>query len=88
MGMNAAHMIRRFETGGFSREQATCLAETIVDKVESTIATKEFVELVGERGKADLIGRINEQTRWFGGIAIVQTVAIITGTVTLIKLLE
>jgi hypothetical protein len=33
--MNAATMIRRFEAGGFTREQATCLAETLTDEVES-----------------------------------------------------
>jgi hypothetical protein len=42
--MNAAAMIRRFEAGGFTHEQATCLAETLTDEVEATVATREFVE--------------------------------------------
>jgi hypothetical protein len=47
--MNAAGMIRRFEAGGFTHEQAVCLAETLTDEVESTVATREFVEQAIER---------------------------------------
>lgn len=147
---NAAHMIRRFEAGGFEHDQAVCLAETITDEVDSTVATRESVELAIERAardlvtrdeflrqleslrtevtdiaralgaqmaetarllreeidrrlepmaskvfvdraiaglRADILDRMNQQTRWLAGIAILQTVAIITGTVTMLKLL-
>lgn len=133
--MNAAHMIRRFEAGGFNRDQATCLAETIADEVESTVATREFVELaigratsrlataeevaalardmatkddlelmatkddlkglateefverVVAQATAQMMTRMNEQTRWFAGIILVQTVAVLTAAVTITRVL-
>lgn len=165
--MNAAAMIRRFEAGGFTHEQAVCLAETLTDEVESTVATREFVEAAIERANARLVAedlnplrrdfaedlnalrrdfteelhalrrematkddirematkddirrleariddlaqrmatkeyvlqmmaeldakfavRLNEQTRWFAGIAIVQTVAILGAAITLVQVL-
>ena len=55
--MNAAAMVRRVEAGGFTHEQAVCLAETRTDEVESTVATREFVEQAIERFAAeDLAG--------------------------------
>jgi hypothetical protein len=52
--MNAAHMMRRFESGGFTHEQASCLAETIAEEVDGTVATREFVELAIERATSRL----------------------------------
>jgi hypothetical protein len=52
--MNAGRAIRHLEEAGFSQQQATGLIEVIQDDVLDQIATKDFVELAGERVKNEL----------------------------------
>jgi hypothetical protein len=86
--MNAGRAIRHLEEAGFSHQQATGLIEVVQSEVLSEVATKDFVELACERVKREIGDKITTQTRWFAGIAIIQTASIIFGTVGLIEILR
>jgi hypothetical protein len=89
--MNVAVVIRRLETGGFTHDQAAILAEVLHDEVTQQIATKEHVDLVVDRASERLEKMIHVESKstvkWVAGMMVVQTVAILTGTVGLVKLL-
>ena len=53
--MNAARAIRRLEQAGFSHDQAAGLAEIPQEEVLEQLPTREFVELVSERDKNNVI---------------------------------
>ena len=52
--MNVSAVVRRLQDGGFTRDQAAILAEVLHDEVTAQIATKEHVELVGDRASERL----------------------------------
>ena len=89
--MNVATVVRRLESGGFSHDQAAILAEVLHDEVTEQIATKEHVDLVVDRASERLEKMIHLESKstikWVAGMMVVQTVAILTGTVGLVKLL-
>jgi hypothetical protein len=89
--MNVAAVVRRLENGGFSHDQAAILAEVLHDEVTEQIATKEHVDLVVDRASERLEKMIHLESKstikWVAGMMVVQTVAILTGTVGLVKLL-
>jgi len=89
--MNVAAVVRRLESGGFSHDQAAVLAEVLHDEVTEQIATKEHVDLVVDRASERLEKMIHLESKstikWVAGMMVVQTVAILTGTVGLVKLL-
>lgn len=89
--MNVVTVVRRLEESGFSHDQATTLAEVLQDEVTGTLATKEYVTLAIDRASERLEKRIHEESKstikWVAGMMIVQTVAILTGTVGLVKLI-
>ena len=68
--MNAVSVMRRLEEGGITHDQARVLAEVLSDEIESTVATKDYVKLVVEEAKSDVI-------KWFTGVVIVQTLGLI-----------
>jgi hypothetical protein len=90
--MNVAVVIRRLETGGFTHDQAAILAEVLHDEVTQQIATKEHVDLVVDRASERLEKMIHVESKstvkWVAGMMVVQTVAILSGTVGLVKLLR
>jgi hypothetical protein len=61
------------------------------DEVTEQIATREHVDLVVDRASERLEKMIYSESKstikWMAGMMIVQTVAILTGTVGLVKLL-
>jgi hypothetical protein len=61
------------------------------DDITEQIATKEHVDLVIDRASERLEKMIHLESRstikWVAGMMVVQTVAILTGTVGLVKLL-
>ena len=61
------------------------------DEVTEQIATREHVDLVVDRASERLEKMIHLEskstTKWMAGMMIVQTVAILTGTIGLVKLL-
>jgi hypothetical protein len=61
------------------------------DEVTEQIATREHVDLVVDRASERLEKMIHLESKstikWMAGMMIVQTVAILTGTVGLVKLL-
>lgn len=71
-------------------DQAAILAEVLHDEVSAQIATKDHVDLVVERASERLEKTIHikgkSTIKWVAGMMIVQTVAILTGTVGLVKL--
>ena len=89
--MNVAAVVRRLENGGFSHDQAAILAEVLHDEVTEQIATKEHVDLVVDRASERLEKMIHLESKstikWVAGMMVVQAVAILTGTVGLVKLL-
>ena len=89
--MNVAAVVRRLESGGFSHDQAAVLAEVLHDEVTEQIATTEHVDLVVDRASERLEKMIHLESKstikWVAGMMVVQTVAILTGTVGLVKLL-
>ena len=89
--MNVAAVVRRLESGGFSHDQAAVLAEVLHDEVTEQIATKDHVDLVVDRASERLEKMIHLESKstikWVAGMMVVQTVAILTGTVGLVKLL-
>jgi hypothetical protein len=89
--MNVAAVVRRLESGGFSHDQAAILAEVLHDEVTEQTATKEHVDLVVDRASERLEKMIHLESKstikWVAGMMVVQTVAILTGTVGLVKLL-
>ncbi len=89
--MNVAAVVRRLESGGFSHDQAAILAEVLHDEVTEQIATKEHVDLVVDRASERVEKMIHLESKstikWVAGMMVVQTVAILTGTVGLVKLL-
>jgi hypothetical protein len=88
--MNVAAVVRRLESGGFSHDQAAILAEVLHDEIAEQIATKEHVDLVIDRASERLEKMIHVESKstveWIAGMMVVQTVAILTGTVGLVKL--
>jgi hypothetical protein len=84
-------VVRHLENGGFSHEQAAILAEGLHDEITEQIATKEHVDLVIDRASERLEKMIHLESKstikWIAGMMVVQTVAILTGTVGLVKLL-
>ena len=78
-------------SGGFSHDQAAILADVLHDEVTEQIATKEHVDLVVDRASERLEKMIHLESKstikWVAGMMVVQTVAILTGTVGLAKLL-
>jgi hypothetical protein len=60
------------------------------DEVTQQIATKEHVDLVVDRASERLEKMIHMESKstikWVAGMMVVQTVAILTGTVGLVKL--
>jgi hypothetical protein len=88
--MNVAAVIRRLEDGGFTHDQAAILADVLHDEVTQQIATKEHVDLVVDRASERLKKMIHMESKstikWVAGMMVVQTVAILTGTVGLVKL--
>jgi hypothetical protein len=88
--MNVAAVVRRLEDGGFTHDQAAILAEVLHDEVTAQIATKEHVDLVVDRASERLEKMIHMDSKstikWVAGMMVVQTVAILTGTVGLVKL--
>jgi hypothetical protein len=89
--MNVAAVVRRLENGGFSHDQAAILAEVLHDEIAEQVATKEHVDLVVDRASERLGKMIHLESKgtikWVAGMMVVQTVAILTGTVGLVKLL-
>jgi hypothetical protein len=88
--MNVATVMRRLEHGGFTHDQAAILAEVLDQEVVQKIATKEHVDLVVDRASERIEKMIHVESKstikWVGGMMVVQTVAILTGTVGLVKL--
>ena len=88
--MNVAAVVRRLEDGGFTHEHAAILAEVLHDEVSAQIATKDHVDLVVERASDRLEKTIHikgkSTIKWVAGMIIVQTVALLAGTVGLGKL--
>jgi hypothetical protein len=88
--MNLATVMRRLENGGFTHDQAAILAEVLDQEVVQKIATKEHVDLVVDRASERLEKMIHVESKstikWLAGMMVVQTVAILTGTVGLVKL--
>jgi excinuclease UvrABC ATPase subunit len=88
--MNVATVVRRLENGGFTHAQAAILAEVLHDEVTAQIATKEHVDLVVDRASERLEKMIHVEgkstIKWVAGMMVVQTAAILTGTVGLVKL--
>lgn len=88
--MNVAAVVRRLEDGGFAPDQAAILAEVLHEEVTAQIATKEHVDLVVDRASERLAKMIHVESKstikWVAGMMVVQTVAILTGTVGLVKL--
>ncbi len=88
--MNVASVMRRLEDGGFTHDQAAILAEVLDQEVVQKIATKEHVDLVVDRASERLEKMIHVESKstikWLAGMMVVQTVAILTGTVGLVKL--
>ena len=79
-------------SGGFSHDQAAILADVLHDDVtEQIAATKEHVDLVVDRASERFEKMIHLESKstikWVAGMMVVQTVAILTGTVGLAKLL-
>jgi hypothetical protein len=89
--MNVAAVVRRLENGGFSHDQAAILAEVLHEEITEQVATKEHVDLVIDRASERLEKIIHLETKstikWVAGMMVVQTVAILTGTVGLVRLL-
>lgn len=87
--MNVATVVRRLEESGFTHDQATTLAEVLHEEVTSTLATKEYVGLAIDRASERLESMIHQESKstikWVAGMMVVQTVAILTGTVGLVK---
>ena len=82
-------MVRRLESGGFSHAQAAILAAVLHDEITEQIATKEHVDLVVDRASERLETEPSGETehdQWVAGMMVVQTIAILTGTVGLVKL--
>jgi hypothetical protein len=81
----------RLDSGGFSPDQAAILAEVLHEEITEQIATKEDVDLVVDRASERLGKAIHLESKgtikWMAGLMIVQTVAVLTGTVGLVKLL-
>ena len=88
--MNVA-AVRRPENGGFTHDQAAILAKVLHDEVTEQIATKQHVELVVDHASERLEKMIHLESKstikWAAGMMVVQTLAILTGTVGLMKLL-
>ena len=67
------------------------MAEVLHDELTEQIATKEHVDLVVDRASERLEKMIHLESKstikWVAGMMVVQTVAILTGTVGLVKLL-
>ena len=88
--MNEVTVVRRLEESGFSHDQATALAEVLQEQVIDTLATKEYVTLAIDRASERLEKKLHQEIestiKWVAGMMIVQTVAILTGTVGLVKL--
>jgi hypothetical protein len=84
-------VVRRLENGGFSHHQGAILAEVLHDEIAEQVATKEHVDLVVDRASERLGKMIHLESKgtikWVAGMMVVQTVAILTGTVGLVKLL-
>jgi hypothetical protein len=89
--MNVAAVVRRLENGGFSHDQAAILAEVPHDEITEQVATKEHIDLVVDRASERLEKMIHLESKstikWMAGMMVVQTVAILAGTVGLVKLL-
>lgn len=89
--MNVVTVVRRLEESGFSHDQATALAEVFQDQIIDTLATKEYVTLAIDRASERLEKKIHQEIKstikWIAGMMVVQTVAILTGTVGLVKLI-
>jgi len=85
-----AATVRRLESGGLAHDQAAILAEVLYDEVTEQIATKEHVDLVVDRASGRLEKMIHVESKstvkWVAGMMVVRTVAILTGTVGLVKL--
>jgi len=83
-------MVRRLESGGFTHDQAAILAEVLHGEVTEQIATKEHVDLVVDRASERLEKMIHVESKstmkWVAAMMVVQTVAILTETVGLVKL--
>ena len=88
--MNVAAVVRRLENGGFTHDQAAILAEVLHEEVTAQIATKEHVDLVVDRASERLENMIHVEgkstIKRVAGMMVVQTVAILTGTIGLVKL--
>jgi hypothetical protein len=88
--MNVAAVLRRLENGGSTHDQAAVLAEVLHDEVVPQIATKDHVDLVVDRASERLEKLIHMESKstvkWVAGMMVLQTVAILTGTVGLVKL--
>ena len=67
------------------------LLAVLHDEVTEQIATKEHVDLVVDRASERLEKMIHLESKstikWVAGMMVVQTVAILTGTVGLVKVL-
>ena len=67
------------------------LLAVLHDEVTEQIATKEHVDLVVDRASERLEKMIHLESKstikWVAGMMVVQTVAILTGTVGLVRLL-
>jgi hypothetical protein len=90
--MNVAVVIRRLETGGFTHDHAAILAEVLHDEGTQQTATKEHVDLVVDGASERLEKMIHVESKstvkWVASMMVVQTVAILSGTVGLVKLLR
>jgi hypothetical protein len=88
--MNVAAVMRGLESGGFTHDQAAVLAEVLHNEVVQKIATRDHVDLVVDRASERLEKLIHMESKstikWVAGMMVVQTVAILTGTVGLVKL--
>jgi hypothetical protein len=76
--------------GGVTHDQAANLAEVLHEEVTAQIATKEQVDLVVDRASERLEKMIHMESKStiksVAGMMVVQTVAILTGRVGLVKL--
>ena len=59
--MNAARMARNLVQDGWPPEQARSLSEHLADEIESTVATKDHVELVVSREAQQLRVEMHEE---------------------------
>ena len=71
--MNVTAVVRRPENGGFTHDQAAILAEVLHDR-----ASERLEKMIHVESKSTV--------KWLAGMMVVQTVAILTGTVGLVKL--